>query len=41
MVGIAVTQLAIIDINPDYVTTRAGGQGAFREFSDLILNNQK
>ena len=32
----------IIDmIKPDYVTTRKGGYGAFREFSDLILNAQK
>jgi len=25
---------------PDYVTTRHGGNGAFREFSDIILNAQ-
>ena len=25
---------------PDYITTRYGGNGAFREFADLILNNQ-
>ena len=25
---------------PDYITKRHGGQGAFREFSDLILNEQ-
>ena len=32
----------IIDmIKPDYVTNRKGGHGAFREFSDLILNAQK
>ena len=26
--------------SPDYITTRHGGNGAFREFSDLILNSQ-
>jgi len=26
---------------PDYITKRHGGYGAFREFSDLILNAQK
>ena len=26
---------------PDYITKRNGGYGAFREFSDLILNAQK
>ena len=25
---------------PDYITTRHGGYGAFREFSDIILNAQ-
>ena len=25
---------------PDYVTTRHGGNGAFREFADIILNSQ-
>ncbi|SVE34457.1 uncharacterized protein METZ01_LOCUS487311 [marine metagenome] len=25
---------------PDYITTRIGGYGAFREFSDIILNAQ-
>ena len=25
---------------PDYVTTRHGGNGAFREFADIILNTQ-
>ena len=25
---------------PDYVTTRHGGNGAFREFADIILNAQ-
>ena len=25
---------------PDYVTTRHGGKGAFREFADIILNAQ-
>ena len=25
---------------PDYVTTRYGGNGAFREFADIILNAQ-
>jgi len=25
---------------PDYVTTRLGGNGAFREFADIILNAQ-
>ena len=25
---------------PDYITTRHGGNGAFREFSDIILNAQ-
>ena len=25
---------------PDYITKRHGGQGAFREFADLILNTQ-
>ena len=25
---------------PDYITKRHGGQGAFREFADLILNAQ-
>ena len=24
---------------PDYITTRSGGNGAFRDFVDLILNN--
>jgi 3-deoxy-D-manno-octulosonate 8-phosphate phosphatase (KDO 8-P phosphatase) len=23
---------------PDYITTRHGGNGAFREFADIILN---
>jgi len=27
--------------SPDYVTTRHGGNGAFREFADIILNVQK
>jgi len=39
--GLSANSPIINDINPDYVTTRTGGQGAFREFSDLILNNQK
>ena len=26
--------------SPDYITTRHGGNGAFREFVDLILNSQ-
>ena len=26
--------------SPDYITSRHGGNGAFREFSDLILNSQ-
>jgi len=26
--------------SPDYVTTRHGGNGAFREFADIILNAQ-
>ena len=26
--------------NPDYTTTRHGGNGAFREFADIILNAQ-
>ena len=26
--------------SPDYITTRHGGNGAFREFADLILNSQ-
>ena len=31
----------IIDqYNPDYVTSRHGGYGAFREFADIILNAQ-
>tara|TARA_B100001250_G_C19647254_1_gene720971 strand:- start:27 stop:512 length:486 start_codon:yes stop_codon:yes gene_type:complete len=31
----------ILDIyNPDYITKRAGGNGAFREFADLILKHQ-
>ena len=25
---------------PDYITTRHGGNGAFREFADIILNAQ-
>ena len=25
---------------PDYITTRHGGNGAFREFADFILNNK-
>ena len=25
---------------PDYITKRHGGQGAFREFADIILNSQ-
>ena len=25
---------------PDYITTRHGGNGAFREFADIILNSQ-
>jgi len=32
----------ILDIfNPDYITKRAGGNGAFREFSDLIIKYRK
>ena len=27
--------------NPDYITKRTGGDGAFREFVDLILKNRK
>tara|TARA_Y100001968_G_C19346214_1_gene712166 strand:- start:405 stop:890 length:486 start_codon:yes stop_codon:yes gene_type:complete len=31
----------ILDIyNPDYITKRAGGNGAFREFADLILKHR-
>ena len=31
----------IVDqFTPDYITTRHGGNGAFREFSDIILNAQ-
>ena len=26
--------------SPDYITTRHGGNGAFREFANLILNSQ-
>ena len=26
--------------SPDYITTRHGGNGAFREFADIILNTQ-
>ena len=39
--GLSANSPIINDINSDYVTTRTGGQGAFREFSDLILNYQK
>lgn len=28
-------------LNPDYTTIRKGGHGAFREFSDFILNSKK
>jgi len=28
------------EFKPDYITTRKGGDGAFREFSDLILKAQ-
>ncbi len=28
------------NFNPDYVTHRIGGDGAFREFADLILQNR-
>ena len=28
-------------LNPDYTTIRQGGHGAFREFSDFILNSKK
>ena len=32
----------ILDVfNPDYITKRAGGNGAFREFSDLIIKYRK
>ena len=27
--------------NPDYITKRKGGDGSFREFIDLILENRK
>ena len=27
--------------NPDYITKRKGGDGAFREFADLIIQNRK
>ena len=27
-------------LDPDYITSRTGGKGAFREFSDLILNSK-
>jgi YrbI family 3-deoxy-D-manno-octulosonate 8-phosphate phosphatase len=31
----------IVDqFTPDYITTRHGGNGAFREFADIILNAQ-
>tara|TARA_Y100001968_G_scaffold43438_1_gene33438 strand:- start:690 stop:1190 length:501 start_codon:yes stop_codon:yes gene_type:complete len=28
-------------INPDYITARKGGEGAFREFVDLIIKHRK
>ena len=32
----------ILDVfNPDYITKRVGGNGAFREFSDLIIKYRK
>ena len=32
----------ILDVfNPDYITKREGGDGAFREFSDLIIKYRK
>ena len=32
----------ILDVfNPDYITKREGGNGAFREFSDLIIKYRK
>jgi len=31
----------ILDLyKPDYITNKYGGEGAFREFADIILNNQ-
>ena len=27
--------------NPNYITKRKGGDGAFREFSDLIIKHRK
>ena len=30
----------ILDLfQPDYVTKRSGGEGAFREFADIIIKN--
>ena len=29
------------NVNPDYITKRAGGDGAFREFADLIIKYRK
>ena len=28
-------------VNPDYITKRAGGDGAFREFADLLIKYRK
>ena len=38
--GMAGNSPILDQFSPDYVTTRYGGNGAFREFADIILNAQ-
>ena len=38
--GLAGNSPIIDQFTPDYITTRHGGNGAFREFADIILNAQ-
>ena len=38
--GLAGNSPIINQFTPDYTTTRHGGNGAFREFADIILNAQ-
>ena len=39
--AMACTSPILDKVNPDYITKRQGGNGAFREFSDLIIKYRK
>ena len=38
--GMAGNSPILNQFSPDYITIRHGGNGAFREFADLIMNSQ-